>query len=170
MRNINSDCCDRRSVNQYELVPSPRGFTKAPSVRVSIRHHEGYTSETFSLLLLKGLHVKHAVQCGIRAKTQHLLRKQGKPKKSWKSLLVRGPFGFKPTSSQQSCIKYASRNISPYTAVFLWKKLWVVHTNIFLCNLGKHQTVYNTCWRHECISALICLVILVITGKIRSSL
>jgi hypothetical protein len=60
---------------------------------------------------LGGVHVKHAVQRGIWVPSQHLLWDQGKP---WSSWPVAGPSGCKLTSSQQSGIKYASPNTSPY--------------------------------------------------------
>jgi hypothetical protein len=68
----------RRSVNQYVLVPSQRGFRGAPSARITIRHQEEYIKAKFLMLPLGGLHAKHAVQRGIWAPTQHLLWDQGK--------------------------------------------------------------------------------------------
>jgi hypothetical protein len=56
---------DRRSVNQYVLVPSPRGLRGAPYERISIRHQEGYIKAKFFMLPFRGLHVEHAVQRGI---------------------------------------------------------------------------------------------------------
>jgi hypothetical protein len=38
---------NRRSVNQFVLVPSPRGFIGAPSERIPIRHQDRYIKATF---------------------------------------------------------------------------------------------------------------------------
>jgi hypothetical protein len=83
---------DRQSVNQYGLVPSPRGITGIPSKRISIQHQEGYIKETFFMLPLGGLHVKHAVQRGIWVLTQHLLWDHGKPWKNFIELAGRRAF------------------------------------------------------------------------------
>jgi hypothetical protein len=86
--------------------------------------------------------------------------------KSWTSWPVAGPSGCKLTSSQQSGIKYASPNISPYLCCFYifsflfffqnFYKLFL-QTFVSVCNLDKHQTVYNTCGGNECVFAQIFL-------------
>jgi hypothetical protein len=67
------------------------------------------------MLPLGGLHGKHAVQRGIWVPTQHLLWDQGKPRKSLIELAGRRTFRMQLTSSQQSGIKSANPNISPYS-------------------------------------------------------
>jgi hypothetical protein len=69
------------------------------------------------MLPLGGLHVKHAVQCGIWVATQHFLWDQGKP---WSSWPIAGPSRCKLTSCQQSDIKYTSPNINPYLCCFFF--------------------------------------------------
>jgi hypothetical protein len=53
---------DRRSVNQYVLVPSPWGFRRDPSEWISIRHQEGYKS---SLVILRRMVIR-PVCLGVR--------------------------------------------------------------------------------------------------------
>jgi hypothetical protein len=79
----------------------------------------------------------------------------GKPCSSW---AVAGPSGCQLTFSQQSGIKYASPNTSPYLCLFFSFFLFFeiiykffLQKKISACNLDKHQTVYNTCGRNECI-------------------
>jgi hypothetical protein len=71
-------CYDRRSVNQYILVPSPCGCIEVPSQRISNRHQEVNIKTKCLMLPMGGLHVKHAVQRGIWVRTQPLLCDQGK--------------------------------------------------------------------------------------------
>jgi hypothetical protein len=59
--------------DQSVLVPSPLGIKGVPSERISNRNQEVYIKETFFMLPLGGLHVKHAEKIGIRVPTQHLL-------------------------------------------------------------------------------------------------
>jgi hypothetical protein len=79
----------------------------------------------------------------------------GKPSSSWP---VARPSGCKLSSSQQSGIKYASSNTSPYLCCcFIKKHLQVVFT-IILCayKFDKHQTVYYTSGRNERIFFFLC--------------
>jgi hypothetical protein len=116
---------------------------------------------------------KHAVQRGVWVPTQHLLWDQGKPRKSLTSWPVAGPPGCKLTSSQQSSIKYASPNISPYLCCFFYFSfffnfsffLFLFFYRLFflqlLCayDLDKHQTVYNTCGRNTRMYEQMCIQI-----------
>jgi hypothetical protein len=109
------------------------------------------------MLPLGGLHGKHAVQRGIWVPTQHLLWDQGKPS-SW---LVAGPSGCKLTSSQQSGIKSANPNISPYSFVsfsfflffsfFFFSQQVILFLQLFVCayDLDKQQTLQNTYGRNK---------------------
>jgi hypothetical protein len=60
--------------------------------RKVIRHQEGYIRATFLMLLLGGLHVKHALQRGIWAPTQHLLWDKEKLRKTLIELVGRKTF------------------------------------------------------------------------------
>jgi hypothetical protein len=63
----------------------------------------------------------------------------GKP---WSIWPVTGPSGCKMTPSQQSSIKYANTNISPYLAVALFeKKSLHIFSTVFLHNLDEQQRV-----------------------------
>jgi CTP synthase (UTP-ammonia lyase) len=85
------------------------------------------------MLPLGGLHVKHAVQCGIWVQTQNLLCDQEKPRKTLIKMVVAGPSGSKLTSCQQSGIKYAIPTIIPYLCFcFIEKHLQFVLTNTFM--------------------------------------
>jgi hypothetical protein len=79
----------------------------------------------------------------------------------WSSWPVAGPSGCKLTSSQQSGIKYASPNISPYLCCFFSFLIFFTSCflQLFLCayNLDEHQTVHNTCGRNEGIYERICI-------------
>jgi hypothetical protein len=76
------------------------------------------------------------------------------PRKTTENLdrVVARPSGSKLTSSQQSRIKYASPNNSPYLCCCFIEKhlLYKLFLQIFLCayNLDEHQTAYNTCGRN----------------------
>jgi hypothetical protein len=58
------------------------------------------------MLLLGGLHVKHAVQRGIWVPTQHLLWVQGKPRKTLIKLAGHKTFRIQLAERQLSGIKY----------------------------------------------------------------
>jgi hypothetical protein len=81
------------------------------------------------MLPLGGLHVKHAVQHGNFGPNSAFALGQRKtaqkPRSSWP---VAGPSGCKLTSSQQSGIKDANPNISPY----LCCALFVIQKHIFV--------------------------------------
>jgi hypothetical protein len=101
--------------------------------------------------------VKHAVQRGIwvlcfssRTEENH-----GKP---WSSWTIEGPFGCKLNSSQQSGIKYANPNISPYLwCCFIWKKVYIfffTSISFYVHILDEHQTnVYNIFEEYTCLFA-----------------
>jgi hypothetical protein len=79
------------------------------------------------MLPLGGLHEKRAVQCEIWVPTQHLLWDQEKP---WKTLIELA------SCSQQSGIKYASPNISPYLCCCFFFSFFpykLIFSIIFMC-------------------------------------
>jgi hypothetical protein len=95
------------------------------------------------MLPLGGPHVKHTVQCGIWAPMQHPLWDQGKPRKPQLSWLVAGPSRHKPTSSQQSGIKYMTPNTSPHLCYFFSFPLWK-HLQVALTKFHLYITWINT--------------------------
>jgi hypothetical protein len=70
------------------------------------------------------VHGKRAVQRGIWVPTQHLLWDQGKPRKTLIELAGRRTFRKELTSSQQSGIKSANPNISPYSLLLYFSFLF----------------------------------------------
>jgi hypothetical protein len=66
----------------------------------------------------------------------------GKPGSSWP---VAGPSGCKLTSSQQSGIKYATPNISPYVAVALFIHIYILFYSFSHMHTSDDQktVVYN---------------------------
>jgi hypothetical protein len=84
-------------------------------------------------------------------------------RKPWSSWPVAGPSRCKLTSSQQSGIKYASPDISPYLCFCFVEEhlLYKLLLKIFLYtyNLDKHQTGYNTCGRNDRIYEQLCIQI-----------
>jgi hypothetical protein len=150
---------DQRSVNQYVLVSSPRGYRGAPSERISIRHQEGgilrrnlscYHWEGFmwSMQFNVELGTNSAFALGPRKTVENLARvgwSQDLPNANW--LLASSP-----------ALNTRALTLVPICTFFLffpsfhWKHLQVVITKTLSAyNLDKHQTVYNTCGRNECI-------------------
>jgi hypothetical protein len=68
-----------------------------------------------------------------------------------------GRRNFPMTSSHQSDIIYMSPNIGPYMCCCFIEKLYklFLQTCLCVCNLHKHQTVYNICGKNERIYAQI---------------
>jgi hypothetical protein len=114
------------------LISCPRGFRGATSEWILNPTSGGVHEVKFLLLPLGGLHVKYAVQRGIWVPTQHLVWDQGKPRKTFIELAGRGTSGCKLTSSQQSGIKYANPNTSPYLCCFFFFFLPFLFFSFFL--------------------------------------
>jgi hypothetical protein len=91
-----------------------------------------------------GLHGKHAVQRGIWVPTQHLLCDQGNPRKTLIELVDRRTFQMQLTSSQQSSIKSANPNISPYSLLLYFSFLFF----IFFIFLSFTTSYYNYLYVH----------------------
>jgi hypothetical protein len=158
VKSVSKSCYDRRPVNQYVLVPSPLGIKAIPSEKFQFNIRRCTLRRNFWCYHWEGC--MRSMQCNVEFGYQLSIcsgtkENHGKP---WWSWPVAGPSGCKLTSSQQSRIKYASPNISPYLCFLFFfssllpKHLQVVFTKILSAyNLDKHQTMYNTCRRNECI-------------------
>jgi hypothetical protein len=84
--------------------------------------------------------------------------------KRWSSWPVAGPSGSKLTSSQQSYIKSASHNISPYLCRYFIFPFFFIHKLFFTIilwsyNLDNTLTVYKTCGRNAHTYEQICIQI-----------
>jgi hypothetical protein len=75
-----------------------------------------------------------SMQCNVEfgVPTQHLLWDQGKPQKTLIGLAGRRTFRMQMTSSQQSSIKSANPNISPYLLLLNFSFLFFISFSFFL--------------------------------------
>jgi hypothetical protein len=75
--------------------------------------------------------------------------------KPWSSWPVAGPSGCKLTSSQQSGIKYANPNVSPYLCVLALSEIkvyiFVLHFFSYVDILDEQQTVYHIFITENCL-------------------
>jgi hypothetical protein len=129
---------DLRSVNQYVSEPSPRGFRGAPSEE--FQSHIRRVTVRQNCLCYHWEGCMWSMQCNVEFGYQlnicsGIKENHGKPSSSWP---VAGTSGCKLNSSQQSGIKYAILNVSPY----LWYFILFVSLKTFISCFREHFYLY----------------------------
>jgi hypothetical protein len=135
-------CYYRRPVSQYVPALSPPGIEGVPSEKTqfyirncTLRRNPWFHHWEGRMRSMQ-CNVKPGYQLSICSGT---MENHGKP---WSSWPVAGPLRCKPTSSQQSSIKYASPNTSPYQCFFFFFSCFLFFFPFFFSFLWKHLQIF----------------------------
>jgi hypothetical protein len=135
---------DRRPVNQYVLVPSPLGIKGVPSerfqfdIRKCTLRRNCWCYHWESCMRSIQCNVEFGYQLSICSGTKE---DHGKPWSRWSAA---GPSGCKLTSIQQSGIKYANPNTSPYLCFFFFENIYKLSSpKSSQCQSQKSKSRYD---------------------------
>jgi hypothetical protein len=150
-------------------VDSPLGIKGVPFEWISIGHQEEYIKAKFSVTIERAASETCSATWNLGSNSTFTLTKKnhGNPDQVGQSQDL--PDANWLLASSPALNKRTLTLVSICAVFFLWKYLQVAFTNILsVYNLDKHQTMYNTHGRNECVYAQLCLQLYIYLLKPKS--